>query len=248
MKWNGGRWIVAAVMLIGAACPAQEFDHTHSLYDGVLKAHVVDGTVDYKALQADRAVLDRYLASVAAVPEKRFKSWDEARQLALLGNLYNAATLQLIIDHYPIKGIREIGGPLSSPWDRRVVRLFGKRITLNNLEHDILRKQYDEPRLHMALVCAAKGCPPLRGEAFTADRLDEQLDDQSRVYLAGPAGLVVDVEKREARVSAIFKWYGGDFESVPAFVSKHSGKNLDGYKIRYLHYDWALNDKSEAGR
>jgi len=94
----------------------------------------------------------------------------------------------------------------------------------------------------MALVCAAKGCPILRSEAYTAEKLEEQLDDQSRRYLASPAGLVINRARGEARISSIFKWYGEDFPSVPAFVEKHSGQSLDGLKIRYLDYDWSLNE------
>lgn len=98
----------------------------------------------------------------------------------------------------------------------------------------------------MALVCAARGCPPLRSEAYTGARLNEQLDDQSRTYLAGPAGLRVERAKGEAHISAIFKWYGKDFPSVPAFIGKHSGQSLAGLSVRYLVYDWSLNEKTEV--
>jgi hypothetical protein len=128
------------------------------------------------------------------------------------------------------------------PWDQPVVPLFGKTITLNTLEHKIIRPQYHEPRAHMALVCAAKGCPILRSEAYTADKLDDQLDDQSRQYLATPAGLVIDRKKDTASISAIFKWYGDDFASIPAFIGKHSGESVEGLKIKYLDYDWSLNE------
>jgi hypothetical protein len=156
--------------------------------------------------------------------------------------LYNAATLKLIVDHYPVKSIKGIGSLFKGPWDQPVVRLFDQTITLNNLEHDILRKDYNEPRLHMALVCAAKGCPPLRSEAYVGERLDGQLADQARIYLASPAGLQLDRAKGEARLSAIFKWYGKDFPSVSAFVARYSGQNVDGLNIRYLDYNWSLNE------
>ena len=124
-----------------------------------------------------------------------------------------------------------------------MVPLFGKTTTLNTLEHKIIRPQYKDPRTHMALVCAAKGCPILRSEAYTAETLDAQLDDQSRRYLATEAGLVIDRKKGTASISAIFKWYGGDFASVPAFIEKYSDQSIDGLKIKYLGYDWSLNEK-----
>jgi len=230
------RWVIVLLLAgwVGSAL-AQDLDV-------LLKNHVLNGRVDYAALKADPAPLQKYLEHAGAVPESKFKSWDENRQLAFLINLYNASTLQLIVDHYPVKSIKDIGSWLKGPWDQPAVVLFGKTITLNELEHGVIRKQYNEPRVHMALVCAAKGCPILRSEAYTAEKLEEQLDDQSRRYLASPAGLVINRARGEARISSIFKWYGEDFPSVPAFVEKHSGQSLDGLKIRYLDYDWSLNE------
>jgi hypothetical protein len=228
--------------MVSTALWSQDFDHNHAAYDAVLKAYVDDGRVNYKALKADPNALDLYLDTLAGVSDAVFKAWTEEQQVAFLTNLYNAATLKLIIDHYPVKSIRDIGWFLKGPWDQPVVRLFGKTITLNHLEHDILRKNYKEPRLHMALVCAARGCPPLRSEAYTPERLNAQLDDQSRIYLAGPSGLRIDRAQGEAHLSAIFKWYGGDFPSIAVFTAKHSGQSIDGLKIRYLDYDWSLNE------
>ena len=117
----------------------------------------------------------------------------------------------------------------------------GKKITLNNLEHDIVRKDYNEPRIHMALVCAARGCPILRSEVYRAERLNDQLNEQSRNYLASPAGMRIERTKGTVYLSAIFKWYGKDFASIPAFVEQHSGQKVKALKIRYLDYDWRLN-------
>lgn len=210
--------------------------------DQVLKQYVEDGTVDYQGLKANPQRLGNYLAQAGEVKESEFNARTKDEQLAFLINLYNAATLQLILDHYPLESIKKIGNLFKGPWDQPVVSLFGDRITLNTLEHEIIRKRYPDPRVHMALVCAAKGCPPLRSEAYTADRLNEQLDDQSRIYLASPAGLVLDQSKGEARISSIFKWYGEDFPSVRAFVEKYSEQSLDGLKIKYVDYDWFLNE------
>jgi hypothetical protein len=236
--------LVAAAAITAVPVTAGDFDHTHALFDGVVKAHVANGLVDYAALIKDARPLKQYLAALAQVPEDHFKEWSEPQQIAFLANLYNAATLRLILDHYPVKSIKNIGNWRKGPWDQPVVRLFGETITLNSLEHDILRKQYNEPRLHMALVCAARGCPPLRGEAYTAESLDAQLDDQSRTYLATPAGLVIDRKKGIASLSPIFKWYGGDFPSVSAFIEKQTGITMNGLTLRYLNYDWSLNEST----
>lgn len=211
-------------------------------FDLLFQSYIQNGQVDYRALRENPRLLNKALAKADAVTEAQFKSWTEKQQLAFLINLYNAATLQLIADHYPVKSIKDIGNLFKGPWDQPMVPMFGTKITLNALEHEIIRKQYNEPRIHMALVCAAKGCPPLRSEAYAAEKLDAQLDDQSRIYLTSPAGLVIDRAKKEAKISSIFKWYGGDFPSVPAFIEKHSGRSLDGLKIRYLDYDWSLNE------
>lgn len=235
--------VAGLVIMLATVAVASAFDHNYDVLDRVLKAHVENGRVDYRALKANRQPLDSFLNESARETEAEFKTWSQPAQLAFLINLYNADTLQLIIDHYPVKSIKDVGSLFKGPWDQEVVELFGKTITLNNLEHDIIRKQYNEPRIHMALVCAAVGCPPLRSEAFVADRLDEQLDDQSKTYLTSPNGLRIDKGKKRVYLSAIFKWYGDDFPSVKDFAEKHSGQSLDGLKIDYLDYDWSLNDK-----
>ena len=259
--------LLVVVLLISTVCTAaQEFDQTHSLYNGLLKVYVAKGKVDYAALKAEPQVLDQYLALLAGVPEKQFASWDEARQLAFLFNLYNAATLRLIRDHYPVQSIKDIGGGFQGPWDQPVIELFGKHITLNWLEHDLLRKHYNEPRLHMALVCAANGCPPLRSEAYTAEHLQEQLDDQARELLADPGKFRIDRDKNIVYFSSIFKWYGDDFKS--RYMPSTGFAGLDqtqsavanfcagylagpdraylaagGYAVRFLDYDWSLNEQ-----
>ena len=188
---------------------------------------------------------------VASVAEPDFKRWTEPQQLAFLINAYNAYTLQLIIDHHPVKSIKDIGGLLKGPWDQPVVRLFGRTLTLNHLEHEIIRKDYPDPRIHFALVCAARGCPPLRDEVYVADRLEEQLDDQARQFLATPAKNRVDAGTRTVYLSPIFKWYGADFEkkhgsvlaALQPYWPKASASALaqGGFKIRYTDYDWSLN-------
>ncbi len=214
----------------------------HSTYDTILKNYVIDGLVDYPSLKENREALDSYLQNLAKITEAEFNTWNENEQLAYLINLYNADTLQLIIDNYPVDSIRDIGNIFRGPWDQKVVSLFGEMITLDNLEHDIIRVDYDEPRIHMVLVCAAIGCPPLVSEAYEGRTLIEQMDTQSHAYLHSEKGFVLDREKGTVYLSSIFKWYGDDFDSVKGFAEQYSGEDLEGLSIKWLDYDWSLNE------
>jgi hypothetical protein len=249
---------LAGLLMIGLAFAAPlvagPFDHHHSALTGILARHVQDTGVDYAALQAHPQELKHYLEQLAAVDRSTFEAWTVPQQIAFLTNAYNAFTLQLIVDHYPLGSIKDIGSFFRGPWDRPVVRLFGRAISLNTLEHRVLRVDYAEPRLHFALVCAAKGCPPLRPEAYTGGRLDEQLDEQARRFLGQPEKNRVDAAARIVHLSPIFKWYGEDFEqasgSVLAALQPYwpeltdAGSAVGGYRIRYTDYDWSLNDRN----
>jgi hypothetical protein len=258
--------VCAALPWTAAMADAVAFDPAHPGYDALLKRFVVDGRVDYQGLRNDRAALDRYLDGLAGISEATFSAWPASERLAFLINLYNAATLKLIIDHYPITRIKDIGSIFKGPWAQPVVRHLGQTITLDTLEHGLVRKQYGEPRIHLALVCAAKSCPPLRSEAYVADRLDAQLDDQSQRFLASPAGLRIDRGGKTVYFSSIFKWYGQDFVDrfSPAtgfpgldpteravahfcsgYLSAADGDYLKAgaYSVKYMDYDWALNAK-----
>ena len=235
------------------ACAA-EFDHSHAALDRILKARVKNERVDYAALKADSKDLDAWLKSAGAVTEAEFNRWSQPQQLAFLMNLYNAATLRLILDNYPLKSIKDIGSVFKGPWKQEVVPLFGKTITLDYLEHSILRKKYTEPRVHFAIVCAAKGCPPLRAEAYVPDKLNEQLDEQGRIFLGGREKNRFDSKMGVLFLSPIFKWFSEDFEkksgSVTKFVTPffppETQKQIQATRspdIRYTDYDWSLNEQ-----
>jgi hypothetical protein len=242
-------------VIIASQATAAEFDQTHALFTGVLTNYVKDARVDYAALKAHPQDLNRYLDQIAGVSKAEFKKWNEPQQIAFLSNAYNAYTMRLIIDHYPLKSIKDIGSIFSGPWDQPVVKLFGETMNLNTVEHKILRVNYAEPRLHFVLVCAAKGCPPLRAEAFVGARLEEQLMDQARLFLAEFTKNRVDTGKRVVHLSPIFKWYGTDFEkksgSVLAALKPYWPKAAaaalanESFKIRYTDYDWSLNEQSK---
>jgi hypothetical protein len=236
--------------------PACAFDHAHARYSRVLERHVSAAGVDYTRLKSDTADLKMYLEEASEVSESQFNDWSHSQQLAFLLNFYNATVLQLVIDHYPVTSVRQIGGVFRSPWKLRVVRLWGRAQSLDWLEHEVIRPRYGEPRAHFALVCAAKGCPPLRREPFLADRLDEQLDDQARTFLAQRDKNRLDAATRTLHLSPIFKWYGSDFtsqsNSLPASLARYfneaDSKTLADPRLRivFTKYDWSLNDVAKT--
>lgn len=246
------QWAAIGLLAVVGHAAAADFDQSHARFDAVLKQRVKNSRVDYAGLKAHPEDLNRYLGQVAAVSKAEFKKWSEPLQIAFLCNAYNAYTLKLIVDHYPLKSIKDIGNFINGPWDQPVVTLFGETMDLNTVEHKILRVDYAEPRLHFVLVCAAKGCPPLRSEAYVGARLEEQLVDQAKQFLAETAKNRIATSGRVVYLSPIFKWYGGDFEkksgSVLAALKPYwPGKatDTDGFKIRYTDYDWSLNEQSK---
>lgn len=229
-----------------------------SLLSAVLAAHVKDGRVDYAGLKSDDR-LPRYLAQLAATDPATLKS--PAEQLAFWINAYNAFTLQLILDHHPQSSITEIGtGGLAlgsvlktTAWDLRFARVGGKTYTLNEIEHDIIRRQLHDPRAHFALNCASASCPILRPEAYRADELSAQLDDQARRFFASAARNRFDLATKTAWLSEIFSWYRKDFGGseravlleaaryAPDDVRRSITADPAAWKVKYLAYDWSLN-------
>ena len=233
-----------SVALTAIVATASAFDH--SAYNVVLTTYVdARGMVDYSGLKKNRSGLDSYLQGTGAVSKAQFDSWSDAEQIAFLTNIYNAETLQYIIDNYPLDSIKDLGGLLSSPWGKKNVILFGEKTTLNSIEHEILRQDYDEPRIHFALVCAAISCPPLRREAYTGARLDAQLDDQARTFLAESSKN--RIEGDTVYLSSIFDWYGKDFgkgdEALKKALNPWFKADISDKKIEYTDYDWSLNDQ-----
>ncbi|MGB5636839.1 MAG: DUF547 domain-containing protein [Waterburya sp.] len=230
-------------------------------YGEVLKTYVNDqGLVDYAALQTNRSQLDQFNQSLGEVNAETYGSWNEAEQIAFLINAYNAFTLQSIIDQEPLKdSIRDISGV----WNRRKFILAGEEKTLDNIEHDTIRKNFNEPRIHVALVCAAMSCPPLRNEPFLPEKLDTQLDEQTVKFASSPHGFSLDQQDKRVYLSSIFKWYGQDFEQTYGTKTKFNGNDKQravlnyfspvlnsesqkfleqgDYKVKYLDYDWSLN-------
>jgi hypothetical protein len=208
-------FLVAAFTLLAATAFAQ-FDDSHKAFDDLLKKHVTyiangnASQVSYKGFAQDRAALKTYLDSISAVPEATYKSWNKSQQLTFLINAYNAYTIELILTKYPnLKSIRDLGGTFSKPWSIKFIKLFGKDVHLDNIEHDMIRADgvFNDPRIHVAVVCASIGCPMLRNEAFTSEKLDVQLDDGMKRFLSDKTRNRYSAENKKLEVSKIFDWY-----------------------------------------
>lgn len=235
------------MLAASGVCVAADLDDAQARLNAALAARVHGGRVDYAGLKKDSSGLDAWLDYAAKVDEADFKGRQRDQRLAFLINLYNAATLRLILDHYPIESIRKIG-PVWDPnkaWKLPVVKLFGRAVTLNAVEHEMIRPVYKEPRVHFVLVCAANGCPPLRSEAYDGARLNAQLDDQARLFLSQKAKNDAGRPGKTAYLSPIFKWYmedfGGSKKSVLAFVKKWLPVE-DDWTVEWTEYDWSLNE------
>lgn len=235
------------ILSANEASRAAGFDPAHLRLSATLSARVREGRVDYAGLKKDSSDLDAWLDAASKADEADFKWRPRDERLAFLINLYNAATLRLILDHYPIASIRKIG-PVWDPnkaWKLPVVKVFGRTVTLNTVEHEMIRPTFKEPRVHFALVCAAKGCPPLRSEAYDGARLNAQLDDQARLFLSQKAKNDAGRGGETAYLSPIFKWYmedfGGSRKSVLAFVKKWLPVE-DSWTVDWTEYDWSLNE------
>ena len=253
--------ILALGILVGALKGAAEdaFDRTHSQFQRVLNDAASQAGVDYARLKSAPDLLNTYLGEIASLDAKSFSTWDRWDRMALLINLYNATTLRVIRDHYPVRSIRSIGILPGAAWREPEVRFAGQSMSLDHLEHKILRPDYGEPRVHFALVCAARGCPPLRLEPYRGKELDQQLDDQARKFLAQSDKNRFEPKTGVLWLSPIFKWYGKDFSPseeglaayVRPFLASSTRSNLEGagtVRIEFTDYNWDLNDTSLGTR
>jgi Protein of unknown function, DUF547 len=244
-------------------------------YAAILKSYVDDrGMVDYQGLKTNRKPLDNFISSLSHFDPKLYEDWNDKEKIAFWINAYNSLTLKAIIDHYPIEAsflksfiypknsIRQIPGV----WDKLTFAVMGNNMTLDGIEHSTLRVKFNEPRIHMALVCAAMGCPPLRNEPYTGAKLAARLDDQATKFLKNPEKLRIDRSNNKVHLSPIFDWFGQDFvktygtdkefsgfsgkeRAVLNFVSRYLEPAdrafllKGGFSIEYLKYDWSLNEK-----
>lgn len=238
-----------------------DLDAIHAPWSEVLNAHVRGGNFDYAGLKTNRAKLDAYITALESVKREELEKASKQARYAFWINAYNAYTVKRVVDAYPLKSIRDLGDDKKSVWDRDLVPL-GKlypaleksKLTLNDIENKILRPEFKDARVHAAINCASKGCPPLRAEAFTAAKLDTQLDAQVKAWLGDTTRNRFDQSKNRIEVSKVFEWFGEDFtksaDSVPAWIARYRPSDAEwltakpGPKVDYAEYDWALNDAS----
>lgn len=257
--------VATSVLLASMASYA---DFNHSTWDSLLSKNVTmtnggkASVVNYNSMKADKAKLNSYMAATSKVSQAEFNRWSKDEQLAFLINVYNAGTVELILTKYPnIKSIKDIGGIFSSPWKQDFVTVLGKKRSLDDIEHNLIRgsKRYNEPRIHFAVNCASIGCPALLNDAYTGSKLDKQLEQVTSKFLADSSRNRLKGGTLE--VSPIFKWYKEDFESnwrgtkdLEGFLARY-GSSLGLNKsqtaelkageteISYTDYNWNLNKK-----
>lgn len=221
---------------------------SHEVWTQLLRRHVRQGKVDYPGFQQDRSLLQQYLHLLSAnAPNPRH--WSIPEQLAYWINAYNAFTVELVLRYYPLDSINLPGPQLqgsqvNTVWDLKFFTIAGLKMTLNTIEHQILRQHYEEPRIHFAINCASFSCPRLREEAFTGDELEEQLQDQARDFVNDPVKNRVQVA--QAELSQIFEWFADDFmkkRSLPEYINQFARTPMrTDAPITYIPYNWGLNE------
>ena len=269
-SFSGKRLLIktAVATSVLLASMASYADFNHSTWDSLLNKNVTmtnggkASVVNYAGMKADQSKLDSYLAATGKVSQSEFNGWNKDEQLAFLINVYNAGTVDLVLTKYPnLKSIKDIGGIFGSPWKQDFVTVLGKKRSLDDIEHNIIRgsKRYNEPRIHFAVNCASIGCPALLNDAFTGNKLDKQLEQVTSKFLADSSRNRLKGSTLE--VSPIFKWYKEDFESnwrgtkdLEGFLARYSSSlgfnksqtadlKAGKTKISYTNYNWNLNKK-----
>ncbi len=221
---------------------------SYKIWNELLHKYVNEkGLVNYGGFIHDSAKLDEFLHQLSEHAPDPGK-WQVNERKAFWINAYNAFTVKLITLHYPVKSIKDIGPRIqvtfvNTPWEIKFFSVGGEKMNLDEIEHKILRKKFDDPRIHFALVCAARSCPPLRNEAYTPEKLDEQLNDQGRKFLSDNFKNRIAPDKLQ--LSMYFKWYKGDFtkhQSLIAFLNRFAPVKINSNaSISYINYDWDLN-------
>lgn len=261
--------VIAMAAMVGCgssekkpAMASEPFDPTYASFAAVLQEYVHGELVDYSALASGREGLDRFIAELSGLSSQEFSGMNRNQQMALWINAYNGITLRSIIDHYPVKSIKDIDGV----WKKKEWHVAGRTVTLNGIENDILRPQYKDPRVHFALNCASIGCPPLLKQPFLASKLEEQLDWAAASFVKNPARTRFDTDKAEIHTSELFTWFGEDFiagyqspendqhlspedNAVLGFLrtfadQESTGKlaSVQNWSLVYESWDWSLND------
>ena len=220
----------------------------HSLWDELTKAHVNEnGYPNYKGFIQDSSKFNTYLNQLTSNHPK--ESWSSNERKAFWINAYNAFTVKLIVDNYPVETIKDLGGGIyrvNTPWDIKFIQIKDKTYHLNDLEHNILRKEWSDPRIHAAVNCASISCPKLMKGAYLAEQLDEQLDRQMKAFIHDTTKNIIG--EKEVKLSKLFKWFSGDFKvehtSVIDYINSYSDVKIKkSARVEYFDYDWGLNEQ-----
>ena len=237
------------VVLIGATAMADAQnspDPDHTQFDQLLKRYVTAEGVAYRQWNETNSDVTRLSEYINTLEALDLGSLSRSQRLAYWINLYNAATLELVLTHYPVKSIKKIGSFLSSPWDRKVVTIAGEELSLNQIENEIIRPRFKDARIHFALNCASIGCPLLRAEVYTSAELDAQLDEACTLALNDRRW--VDLSGKKLKLTKIFDWYRDDFvtdkSTVIDFIAQYRREPIPAeVKISHGDYDWSLNER-----
>lgn len=228
------------------------FDQMHSKFSMVLKKYTKKDTnqvlVNYKDLKANQEEFNSYIKELESLSLDEFNQFSKEEKLAFWINAYNAFTIQLILKNYPIKSIKDAGSFISGPWSKDFIHLLGKVYDLDNIEHDIIRKEFKEPRIHFAVNCASMGCPSLYQEAFVAKNLNKQLEIASKNFILNKKKNYYDKKENILYLSKIFNWYGADFNSKYQGYRNYIKSYINlpkNYAIEWLDYDWKLNSYND---
>jgi hypothetical protein len=230
--------------LVSTSWAASTVDN--SVYAVLLKKYVKNGMVDYQGFKNEESKLDQYLKVLEKIDSSKLS---RNEQFAFYINAYNAWTIKLVLSDYPgVKSIKELGSIFKSPWKKKLARIDGDVVSLDHIEHGILRPIFKDPRVHFAINCASKGCPPLRAEPYLGDVLDQQLDEMAKAFIDDPTRN--RLEGKTLYVSRIFKWFKEDFRNdIVGFFQEYAQGNLkkeldsstEEIEVKYLAYDWTLN-------
>jgi len=243
--------ILLAIIVLGSCRVSKKASDSnpvsHELWTELLQKYVSDeGWVDYQGFHKDSQKLDRYL-DILRKSHPNDKNWSRDEQLAYWINAYNAFTVKLIVDHYPVASIKDIknGIPfVNTVWDIKFIEIEGHDYDLNNIEHGIIRQYFDEPRIHFAINCASISCPRLLNTAYLPSKLEEQLTNAAKSFLADPLRNQVS----EYQVSSIFSWFRGDFKkksgSLVNFINQYAPEPIpEDANLTFLEYNWQLNEQ-----
>ncbi len=239
--------LIVTLTLSGFIFPVFSFDHNHSNFDILLKKYVKNGMVDYKGIKTEEEKLNLYLNDLSLVSLKEYSSFSKEEKLSFLINAYNAFTIKLILDNYPLTSIRKIGFLPGAAWKTDFFSLLGEKRNLDWIEHSKLRVDFEEPKIHFAIVCASIGCPPLASTAYIPKTLNSQLQSSMEIFLADKSKNKYDSSINTLFISKIFDWFSGDFTKNSSLISFiKSGMKIEipeDAKIKYTDYNWNLNEK-----